>query len=78
MSRKRYMGIMEALANDGIDAATTERVMGIICAEMNFDPDDDPFIAYKRDLLRKKAAETGLTIDVLSGSKRSRDRRKQA
>jgi hypothetical protein len=78
MSRKRYMGIMESLAKDGMSLVMIERVMSVIRTEMSYDPDDDPFIAYKRSYLRKKSAETGQTIDVLSGSKRSRERRKQA
>ena len=76
MSRKRYLNIMGKLNDDGMDPQWVAKVMDTISTELNFDPNNNPFIKYKREFLQKKAAETGLTIHELSGSKRSRERKK--
>lgn len=76
ISRKRYEEIQKSLSDQGIERV--DDIMRTIRTVLNFDPNNNRFVVYKAEMLRQKAAETGLSVYVLSGGKRYADRQKAA
>lgn len=67
MSRKRFHEMIEELQRHGY--SDVDGIMNVVCSVMNFDPNDNRYLAYQAAQLEKRAVERGVSKYEASGRK---------
>lgn len=78
LTKKRYIELLEGWKEMGYDDQSVDALAALIKQVMHFEPDDPRRVEWKRDQIRKRAENLGVTTYVTSGRKAAYYKNKEA